>query len=128
MAAVRGRAKACPAKRHFPAKRSGAKLVAQEHTDTWVTTEDTVAGWTHIRGFEKLVAPPSASKFNVGYDVHDYATRGNSPQPPGAGRPNRARPDDRRPRDHDPDQTTHEVRLRPAPVPGPVSLWWTSRA
>lgn len=77
MAEIRAKAKACPAKRHFPAKKRGKKLIATEHTDTWTTTEDAVAGWAHIRGFEKLVAPPSASRLNVFYDVYDYATHGN---------------------------------------------------
>lgn len=74
---VRTKARACPAKHHFPAKRRGKKVIEVEHTDTWTTTEDTVAGWTHVRGFEKLLAPRSASKFNVFYNVYDYATRGN---------------------------------------------------
>ena len=77
MAKIRGKAKSCPAKRHFPAKRHGKKVIATAHTDTWTATENTVAGWVHLRGFEKLMAPASASKFNVFYDVYDYATRGN---------------------------------------------------
>jgi hypothetical protein len=77
MAKVRAKAKSCPAKRHFPAKRVGKRKIALAHTDTWTATEGTMAGWTHVRGFEKRVDPPSASKFNVFYDVYDYATRGN---------------------------------------------------
>jgi hypothetical protein len=77
MARVRTKAKACPAKRHFPGKRLGEKRFSIEHTDTWTVTEDVIAGWTHIRGFEKHVEPPSTSKYNVFYDVYDYAVRGN---------------------------------------------------
>jgi hypothetical protein len=77
MAKVRAKAKACPAKRRFPAKRLGNRQVSIEHTDTWTVTEDSVAGWTHVRGFEKHVEPPRTSKFNIFYDVYDYAVRGN---------------------------------------------------
>jgi hypothetical protein len=74
---VRAKAKACPAKRHFPAKRTSEKKFTIAHTDTWTFTEDSVAGWTHIRGFEKRQEPPSSSIYNVFYSAYDYASRGN---------------------------------------------------
>ncbi|HEU5158024.1 MAG TPA: hypothetical protein VFU43_13595 [Streptosporangiaceae bacterium] len=74
---LRAKAKACPAKKHFPGKRLGERRFSIEHTDTWTLTEDTIAGWTHVRGFEKHVEPPRTSRFNVFYDVYDYAVRGN---------------------------------------------------
>jgi hypothetical protein len=77
MAKIRAKVKACPAKRHFPSKRLGERRFSVSHTDTWTVTEDAVAGWTHIRGFEKHVEPPTTSRFNVFYDVYDYAVRGN---------------------------------------------------
>jgi len=77
MAKLRAKAKACPAKRHFPAKRLGKRRFSIAHTDTWTVTEGAIAGWTHIRGFEKHVEPPRTSRFNVFYDVYDYAIRGN---------------------------------------------------
>lgn len=77
IAKVRAAAAACPARRHFPARRLGRRRFAVEHTDTWTVTEDTVAGWSHVRGFEKHVDPPSTSRLNVFCDVYDYAARGN---------------------------------------------------
>jgi hypothetical protein len=77
MAKVRTQAKACPAKKRFPGKRIGARRFTLEHTDTWTLTEDAVAGWTHVRGFEKHVEPPRTSKYNVFYGAYDYAVHGN---------------------------------------------------
>jgi hypothetical protein len=77
MEAVRGKVKACPAKRHFPAERREKRQIALSHTDTWTITEDTTAGWRHVRGFEKHAEPPSSGQFSVFYDVYDYAVRGN---------------------------------------------------
>ncbi len=77
MVKVRTKVKACPAKKHFPGKRLGNRRFSIEHTDTWTVTEDAIASWTHIRGFEKHVEPPRTSRFNVFYDVYDYAVRGN---------------------------------------------------
>lgn len=74
---IRTQVKGCPAKRQFPQKRLGGRRFALEHTDTWVVTEDLIGGWTHIRGFEQHVEPPSSSIYNVFYDVYDYAIRGN---------------------------------------------------
>jgi hypothetical protein len=68
---------ACPAKRHVPQKRISDNRITLAHDDTWKPSEDMVAGWTHLRGFEKHVEPPSTSVINVYYLIYDYATRGN---------------------------------------------------
>lgn len=75
--AVQKHAAKCPAKRHFPAKRLPGNLVTYSHDDTWKLTQDSAASWTHIRGFQKRVIPPSASVINVFYVTYDYAYRGN---------------------------------------------------
>lgn len=74
---IRTRVRACPAKRHFPEKKLGGRRFAIAHDDIWTVTESTIGGWTHIRGFEKHVEPPSTSIYNVFYDVYDYAIHGN---------------------------------------------------
>ena len=67
----------CPASKKIPLKRLSEKKFTYQHDDTWKLTEDEVAGWRHIRGFEKSVYPPAISNINVFYFSIDYAQRGN---------------------------------------------------
>lgn len=75
--AIKKKLDACPAKRHVPAKRISGNRITLSHDDTWKLSEDTLAGWSHLRGFEKHVEPPSTSVINVYYLIYDYAMRGN---------------------------------------------------
>ncbi|MFG2005789.1 hypothetical protein ACGFNU_42240 [Spirillospora sp. NPDC048911] len=77
-AKVKAKATGCPAKKRVDAKRvPGKRVVLFSHDDTWKTTEDTVAGWTHLRGFERQLYSASQTTENVLYFVYDYAVRGN---------------------------------------------------
>jgi hypothetical protein len=68
---------ACPKKEHVPGKKLPNNKFTIEHDNTWTVTDEPVAGWTHVRGFQKHVEPHSTSIYNVFYLVYDYATRGN---------------------------------------------------
>jgi hypothetical protein len=74
---LRKKAKACPAKRRVPAKRVRANFTSLAHDDTWKVTEDTVAGWKHVRGYERREFSASATKANIFFFMYDYAVRGN---------------------------------------------------
>lgn len=76
--AIKMKVNACPSRRHIPAKKLPGNIVAIQHDDTWKVTEDTLSGWTHIRGFEKHVEPPSSGILNVYFVSYDYASRGNA--------------------------------------------------
>jgi hypothetical protein len=77
-ALIRSKVSACPGKQHVKSKRLKNKQFTLAYDETWKTTTDTVSGWTHIRGFEKLTYSAAASIINVIYEVHDYAVRGNT--------------------------------------------------
>lgn len=70
-------ARSCPGEQHIPPKKISKNFILFEHDDTWELSEDTITGWRRLRGFEKHVEPPSATKRNVFYFVYDYAQRGN---------------------------------------------------
>lgn len=74
---IRKKVQACPEKQHVPPRRISAKSTLLAHDDTWSYTEDSIAGWEHIRGSEKQVTPRRSTKYNVFYRMHDYALRGN---------------------------------------------------
>lgn len=77
-ATIRAKTAACPAKRHIAQKTlAGGRKFVVTHDDSWRTTQDTVLGWTHVRGFEKDVYPPSSSVINVILIAYDYVRRGN---------------------------------------------------
>lgn len=78
LALIRSKISACPAKQHVKSKRLKGKQFTLPYDETWKTTTDSVAGWTHIRAFEKLIYSASASIINIIYEVHDYAIRGNT--------------------------------------------------
>lgn len=74
---IQAKATSCPSKTHVPSQKLPGNVVTIEHDNTWTLTQDTVSNWTHIRGFEKDVYPPSSSIINVIYFSYDYAVRGN---------------------------------------------------
>jgi hypothetical protein len=74
---LKSKAISCPKKQHVPPKRVSSNFTLFAHDDTWKTSEDEVAGWTHLRGFEQQVYPTSLTKHNVFYYIYDYAVRGN---------------------------------------------------
>jgi hypothetical protein len=76
-AAINIKVGSCPKNEHVPGKRLPNNKVTIEHDNTWTVTEDTVTNWTHVRGFQKHVEPPSTSIYNFFYLVYDYAVRGN---------------------------------------------------
>jgi hypothetical protein len=76
--AIKKKVNACPSKRHVPAKRLPRNIVTISHDDTWKVTEDTLSGWTHVRGFEKHMEPPSSGVLNVFFASYDYVIRGNA--------------------------------------------------
>jgi hypothetical protein len=76
--AIKSKVNACPSKRHVPAKKLPGNLIAVQHDDTWKVTEDNLSGWTHIRGLEKKVEPPSSGIYNVRFISYDYVIRGNA--------------------------------------------------
>jgi hypothetical protein len=76
-AIVKTKSAQCPAKRHIASKRLPGNVFTVEHDDTWTVTSDTISSWSHLRGFEKHVEPPSSSIYNVFYISYDYAVRGN---------------------------------------------------
>ncbi|MEO3782394.1 hypothetical protein ABGB12_03625 [Actinocorallia sp. B10E7] len=67
----------CPASKKIPLERLPKKKFTYQHDDAWKLTEDEIAGWRHLRGFEKSVYPPAISNINVFYFSIDYAQRGN---------------------------------------------------
>jgi hypothetical protein len=67
----------CPDKRTIPFKKLPQNRVVGSHDDTWALTEDPVSDWTHLRGTEKAVYSPSATKLNIYHLIFDYALRGN---------------------------------------------------
>jgi hypothetical protein len=74
---VQKKARSCPPKQHVPAKKIRNNFTLFPHDDTWKITEGTLGGWTHIRGSEKHVEPPSLTKYNVYHLTYDYNLRGN---------------------------------------------------
>ncbi|MFI0451091.1 hypothetical protein [Actinomadura sp. 6N118] len=76
-AALQKAARACPSKQHVPPKKVNANFTLFAHDDTWRVSEDSLAGWTHLRGFERQKYSASASKENIFYFTYDYAVRGN---------------------------------------------------
>lgn len=74
---LRKKIDSCPSKQHIPQKRISGNRITLQHDDTWKVTKDALAGWIHIRGFEKHVEPPSTSNINVYYFAYDYLMRGN---------------------------------------------------
>ena len=75
--AVRQKAYSCPTKQHVAAKRIRKNFTLFPHDDTWKVTEGSLEGWTHVRGSEKHVEPPSLTKYNVYHLTYDYNLRGN---------------------------------------------------
>ncbi|MFI6517268.1 hypothetical protein ACIBF1_17060 [Spirillospora sp. NPDC050679] len=71
------KARSCPKKQHVAPKRIRKNFTLFAHDDTWRTSEGTLDGWSHLRGYEKHVEPPSQTKDNVYYFSYDYAVRGN---------------------------------------------------
>ncbi|MEW2352582.1 hypothetical protein [Spirillospora sp. NPDC029432] len=76
-AKVQQKARSCPAKQSVPQKRIRTNYVLLAHDDTWKVSEGSLVGWTHLRGTEKHVEPPSQTKYNVYHFMYDYALRGN---------------------------------------------------
>ncbi|SEG42772.1 hypothetical protein SAMN04489712_105159 [Thermomonospora echinospora] len=74
---LRKRARSCPAKQQVPAKKIRENFTLFPHNDTWRVSEDTIAGWQHLRGTEKQVIPRGYTKHNVLHYMYDYALRGN---------------------------------------------------
>lgn len=74
---LRKRARSCPTKQHVPPKKIKDNFTLFPHDDTWRTSEDTIAGWQHLRGLEKQVIPRGYTKHNVLHYMYDYALRGN---------------------------------------------------
>ncbi|MBO2454562.1 sensor domain-containing protein [Actinomadura barringtoniae] len=76
--AVQGKIRACPKKQHVGSKKvPDQKFTLFAHDDTWKLSEDSVAGWSHIRGVEKQLFSSAQTTNNVLYFVYDYAFRGN---------------------------------------------------
>lgn len=71
------KARSCPAKQHVDARKIKKNFILLSHNDSWRVTETPVAGWTHFRGVEEHVEPPSETKYNVYHFMYDYARRGN---------------------------------------------------
>ncbi|MEV5708346.1 hypothetical protein [Actinoallomurus sp. NPDC052274] len=76
-ATIRTKVMACPAKKHVPQKTLSSERIALAHDDTWHASDETMPGWSHVRGFEKSVFSPSSSVINVFYRAYDYVNRGN---------------------------------------------------
>lgn len=74
---LKAKARSCPAKQHVPPRKIRENFTLFPHDDTWKTSEDTVAGWQHLRGLEKQVIPRGYTKHNVLHYMYDYALRGN---------------------------------------------------
>lgn len=72
------KARSCPKKRHVPPKRTDRDTITSSHDDTWKVEEGTVAGWQHLRGYERQVVPPSRTQYNIFFLMYDYAVRGNT--------------------------------------------------
>jgi hypothetical protein len=77
-AGMRSKVSACPGKQHVRSKKVGANQATLPYDQTWRTTTDSTAGWTHVRSFEKRTYSPSVSVINVEYQAYDYALHGNA--------------------------------------------------
>lgn len=75
---VRAAFLACEDKRQVQAKKVHHDQTTLAYDETWTRTTDGVAGWTHLRGFEKRTYSPNLSVINVEYQAYDYALRGNA--------------------------------------------------
>jgi len=75
--AIRNTTSKCAAKRVIPTKKISERRFIASHTDTWIMREDSVSGWTHLRGIEKDVYPVGTGTLNVNHLMHDYSLRGN---------------------------------------------------
>ncbi|POM25030.1 hypothetical protein BTM25_36710 [Actinomadura rubteroloni] len=75
---LKRKATTCPPKQHVPVRRISKHSMLLSHDDTWKTSEDVVAGWTHLRGTETHVEPASVTKYNVYHFLYDYAHLGNA--------------------------------------------------
>lgn len=78
-AAIKAVALKCPPKQHVPAQPDPtSKSTLFQHDDTWtLSPQDTIEGWAHLRGWEREVYSPKATKHNIIFDAYDYSLRGN---------------------------------------------------